>query len=60
MEGRLPPRVLGLVVEWAANHREELLSDREKARNEQPLTPIKPLDWETGMIYAIKQGTFEP
>lgn len=44
IEGRLPPRVLGLVVEWAANHREELLADWERARNEEPLNSIDPLD----------------
>lgn len=44
IEGRLPPRVLGLVVEWAANHREELLADWERARNEEPLSSIDPLD----------------
>jgi hypothetical protein len=24
LEGRLPPRVLGLVLEWASSHRQEL------------------------------------
>ena len=27
LAGRLPPRVLGYVVEWAALHQEELLAD---------------------------------
>ncbi|HJX10267.1 MAG TPA: DUF4160 domain-containing protein, partial [Candidatus Binatia bacterium] len=30
--GRLPPRALGLVMEWAALHRAELLADWELAR----------------------------
>jgi len=31
--GRLPPRILAMVVEWAALHREELLADWELAQN---------------------------
>jgi hypothetical protein len=27
LEGKLPPRALGLVVEWAAQHQEELLAN---------------------------------
>jgi hypothetical protein len=27
IEGKLPARTLGLVVEWAANHKEELLEN---------------------------------
>jgi hypothetical protein len=44
LEGKLSPRVLGLVVEWAALHRQELLDDWESARREEPLQPIAPLD----------------
>ena len=43
-EGTLPPRVLGLVVEWAAKHKEELIEDWERARNEQTLNKIEPLE----------------
>ena len=43
-EGRLPPRVLGLVVEWAAQHRDELLADWSRAARELPLVPIAPLE----------------
>jgi phosphomannomutase len=43
-EGKLPPRVLGLVVEWAAKHQEELIQDWERARNEQTLNKIEPLE----------------
>jgi len=42
--GRLPPRALGLVMEWASLHREELLEDWERARAEQPLVPVPPLE----------------
>ena len=44
LEGRLSPRVLGLVVEWAALHRRELLDNWETARREEPLKPIAPLE----------------
>ena len=41
--GKLPPRVMGMVVEWATLHQEELLRDWEKARNMEPLDKIAPL-----------------
>ena len=44
LEGRLPPRVLGFVVEWATLHREELLENWELARRDQPLRAIPPLE----------------
>jgi hypothetical protein len=43
-EGELPPRALGLIVEWAALHRTELLEDWERARSLQPLSPVAPLE----------------
>lgn len=42
--GQLPRRVLGLVLEWAAIHREELRSNWEKARDHQLILPIEPLE----------------
>ena len=42
--GRLPPRVLGLVIEWAALHRTELLADWELARKHAELKTIAPLE----------------
>jgi hypothetical protein len=42
--GRLPPRVLGLVIEWAALHRAELLADWELARKHAELKIIAPLE----------------
>ena len=42
--GKLPPRALGLVLEWVAIHRSELMDDWEKAREELPLLPIPPLE----------------
>jgi hypothetical protein len=44
LEGRLQPRVLGLVLEWAAGHEAELLEDWELARENQPLKRIPPLE----------------
>jgi hypothetical protein len=44
LKGKLPNRVLGLVLEWAALHRNELWADWERARNEEPLEPIQPLE----------------
>ncbi len=41
--GRLSPRVIGLVMEWAALHQDELLADWERARAKQELHKIAPL-----------------
>ena len=43
LEGKIPPRALGLVIEWASQHREELLRDWELSKNNQPLKKITPL-----------------
>ena len=43
LAGRLPPRALGLVVEWAALHRGELEGAWRKASQNEPLDPIEPL-----------------
>jgi hypothetical protein len=44
LEGRIPPRALGLVIEWASQHQEELLQNWELARQNQPLNKIAPLN----------------
>jgi hypothetical protein len=44
IEGRLPPRALGLVAEWAALHRQELLEDWQLAREQASLKRIEPLE----------------
>lgn len=41
--GKLPPRVLGLVLEWASLHRNELLQNWENARKSMGLAKIDPL-----------------
>jgi hypothetical protein len=40
----VPPRVLGLVLEWAALHQKELLVDWDLAERKLPLRRIKPLE----------------
>ena len=42
--GQLPPRVLGLVTEWAARHRGELSENWNLARDHAPLKMIQPLE----------------
>jgi hypothetical protein len=44
LNGGLPRRAYGLVLEWAAAHRLELSSNWEKARAGLPLDPIAPLE----------------
>lgn len=44
LEGRLSPRTLGLVTEWAALHTDELVEDWQLARKLAPLKKIKPLE----------------
>lgn len=44
MEGSLPPRAVGLVMEWAGMHQNELLRDWELATQNKPLLPIEPLE----------------
>ena len=42
--GRLPPRVIGLVIEWATVHQQELFVDWDRARAQQELLKIAPLE----------------
>ena len=43
LEGWLPPRALGLVIEWAIQHQEELLANWEEVVHNRPPRKIKPL-----------------
>jgi hypothetical protein len=43
LAGSLPPRALGLVMEWAALHRRELEAAWQKVRRHEALDPIEPL-----------------
>ncbi|MCZ6651939.1 MAG: DUF4160 domain-containing protein [Planctomycetota bacterium] len=44
MAGHLPPRALGLVVEWASQHQDELRRNWEHAEAGRPLERIRPLN----------------
>ena len=44
LRGGLPPRALGLVMEWAMQHRNELVENWTLSRTKQPLRPIAPLE----------------
>ncbi|MFO5526823.1 MAG: DUF4160 domain-containing protein [Cuspidothrix sp.] len=44
LEGKLSPRVLGLVIEWAAMHKSELLRNWNLARQNNSLEKIEPLE----------------
>jgi hypothetical protein len=41
--GRLRPRAMGLVMEWASQHQAELNNDWKQAQNREPLGQIEPL-----------------
>lgn len=43
MEGKLPPRIVSYVLEWAFLHRDELMDDWDRARREEELRKIDPL-----------------
>jgi len=43
ISGNLPPRVLGLVVEWTALHQQELMANWERSKKQEPLESIQPL-----------------
>jgi len=43
IRGSLPPRALGLVVEWASQHQAELLDLWERASKNQSLYKVPPL-----------------
>jgi len=43
LEGALPKKVTTLVVEWAFEHRPELLEDWDLASKKEPLKNIVPL-----------------
>jgi hypothetical protein len=43
LEGRIPPRALGLVKEWASTHQEELMQDWQQARRGATPRKIEPL-----------------
>jgi hypothetical protein len=44
LESKLSPRILGLVIEWAAIHKTELINNWQRAREKNPLEKIEPLE----------------
>lgn len=44
ISGELSPRAFGLVMEWAALHRSELIENWELARQQAPLKKVPPLE----------------
>ena len=43
MYGHLPPKALGLVMEWAGSHKKELLKNWDKIQKGQRWVKIEPL-----------------
>ena len=43
IEGKLPHRVVSLVLEWAFQHREELMEDWTRSERKEDLKGIEPL-----------------
>ncbi|MBN2566215.1 MAG: DUF4160 domain-containing protein [Candidatus Eisenbacteria bacterium] len=44
LEGELPPKAVGLVMEWARMHGADLMKSWDLARTRQPLFKIEPLE----------------
>ncbi len=44
IEGRFPPKALGLVMEWASLHQQELVEVWERAMKKEPLGRVAPLE----------------
>ncbi|MBC8525852.1 MAG: DUF4160 domain-containing protein [Candidatus Cloacimonetes bacterium] len=43
IEGKLPKRIISLILEWAFEHRDELMEDWNLANQKKQLNKIKPL-----------------
>jgi hypothetical protein len=44
MSGYLPRRALGLVLDWAELHQQELRDNWTLAQQHKPINPVKPLE----------------
>jgi hypothetical protein len=44
IDGYLPKRVISMILEWAFEHREELLNNWHLALSKKPLQEISPLE----------------
>ena len=52
LAGDIDSAALGHVQEWARIHREELLSNWDRARRSEPILPIEPLEYDL-RLWAI-------
>ena len=43
LEGNLPPRAMGILIEWALIHKNELMDEWNLAKNQKELFSIEPL-----------------
>ena len=43
LEGQLPPRVLGMIVEWTVQHQLELMNNWNAMQDDRPPRKIRPL-----------------
>jgi hypothetical protein len=43
LDGEIPPRALGLVIEWAILHKQDLMNAWNLAKSNQPPLKIEPL-----------------
>lgn len=43
LEGKLPPRIVAFVLEWAFQHRDALMENWQRIEREEDLRPIEPL-----------------
>jgi hypothetical protein len=43
IKGWLPPRAMGMVMEWTTLHKQELLSEWDAIKHDKPMFPIEPL-----------------
>lgn len=59
IEGELPKRATSLSVEWAIEHRAELLENWKKARKRETLNKIEPLDYFNKLIFMISIDKYE-
>jgi len=44
LDGEIPKRAMSLALEWANQNRDQLLLNWERARNQEELNKIKPLE----------------
>jgi hypothetical protein len=44
LQGRLSPRVFGLLMEWASEHQAELMINWDRTRRQAELARIRPLE----------------